>query len=207
MATLPLPLAQTALSALNHVLRQQEWARDRLRAHAGRTVRMVVASPLGPVATDARIGDDGTLAVAVVDVPTVTLTLTPSVDAVFGAMRDGARGLTGALKVDGDVMLAAAVGEVAQHLRWDVEEDLSRVVGDRLAHRLGETARGGARRAADLRARAESGLRQFLVDEDRPVVGREDMASLAEAIRSVDEAVSRLEARIEARPAGVGRTV
>jgi hypothetical protein len=25
MATVPLPLAQTALSALNHVLRQQDW--------------------------------------------------------------------------------------------------------------------------------------------------------------------------------------
>jgi ubiquinone biosynthesis protein UbiJ len=196
MATVPLPLAQTALSALNHVLRQQEWARDRLRAHAGRTVRMIVVSPFGPVATDARIADDGTLAVAAVEAPTVTLTLTPSLDALFGAVRDGARGLTGALKVDGDVMVAAAVGEIAQHLRWDVEEDLSRVVGDRLAHRLGETARGGARRADDLRARLESGLRQFLVDEDRQVVGREEMASLSESIRSLDAAVARLEARV-----------
>lgn len=195
MATVPLPLAQTALSALNHVLRQQEWARDRLRAHAGRTVRMIVASPLGPVATDARIADDGTLAVATVEAPTVTLTLTPSIDALFGALRDGARGLTGALKVDGDVMVAAAVGEIAQHLRWDLEEDLSRVVGDRLAHRIGQTVRGGARRTDDLRARVETGLRQFLVDEDRQVVGREEMASLSEAIRSLETAVSRLEAR------------
>jgi ubiquinone biosynthesis protein UbiJ len=157
---------------------------------------MIVVSPFGPVATDARIADDGTLAVAAVEAPTVTLTLTPSLDALFGAVRDGARGLTGALKVDGDVMVAAAVGEIAQHLRWDVEEDLSRVVGDRLAHRLGETARGGARRADDLRARLESGLRQFLVDEDRQVVGREEMASLSESIRSLDAAVARLEARV-----------
>lgn len=201
MATVPLPLAQTALSTLNHVLRQQEWARDRLRAHAGRTVRMIVASPLGPVATDARIADDGTLSVAAVDAPTVTLTLTPSIDALFGAVRDGARGLTGALRVDGDVMVAAAVGEVAQHLRWDIEEDLSRVVGDRLAHRLGETARSGARRAEDLRVRVESGLRQFLVDEERQVVGRDELASLSDSIRALEAAVSRLEARV----GGAGR--
>ncbi len=195
----PLPLAQTALSALNHVLRQQAWARDRLRAHAGRTVRVVVASPLGPVASGARIADDGTLEVAVVDAPTVTLTLTPSIDAVFGLLRDGPRGLTGALKVDGDVMVAAAVGEIAQHLRWDVEEDLSRVFGDRVAHRVGETARDGARQAGDLRDRVESGVRQFLVQEDRQLVGREELRTLSDALRDLEDVVGRLESKLARR--------
>jgi ubiquinone biosynthesis protein UbiJ len=192
----PLPLAQTALSALNHVLRQQAWARDRLRAHAGRTVRVVVVSPLGPVASGARIADDGTLEVASVDAPTVTLTLTPSVDALFGLLREGPRGLTGALKVDGDVMVAAAVGEIAQHLRWDVEEDLSRVFGDRVAHRVGETARDGARQAEDLRGRVESGVRQFLVQEDRQLVGREEMRTLSDALRELETVVGRLESKL-----------
>ncbi len=192
----PLPLAQTALSALNHVLRQQAWARDRLRAHAGRTVRVVVVSPLGPVASGARIADDGTLEVASVDAPTVTLTLTPSVDALFGLLREGPRGLTGALKVDGDVMVAAAVGEIAQHLRWDVEEDLSRVFGDRVAHRVGETARDGARQAEDLRGRVESGVRQFLVQEDRQLVGREEMRTLTDALRDLEAVVGRLESKL-----------
>lgn len=192
----PLPLAQTALSALNHVLRQQAWARDRMRAHAGRTVRIVVESPLGPVASGARIAGDGTLESASVDAPTVTLTLTPSIDALFGVLRDGPRGLAGALKVDGDVMVAAAVGEIAQHLRWDVEEDLSRVLGDRLAHRIGATARDGARRAGDLRGRVESGLRDFLVREDRQLVGREEMDTLSEALRELEGAVGRLESTL-----------
>jgi len=192
----PLPLAQTALSALNHVLAQQGWARDRLRAHAGRTVRMVVVSPLGPVSAGARIAGDGTLEVAGVDAPTVTLTLTPSIDALFGLLRDGPRGLTGALKVDGDVMVAAAVGEVAQHLRWDVEEDLSRVFGDRVAHRVGEAARDGARQADDLRGRVETGVRQYLVQEDRQLVGREDMRTLSDALRELDAAVGRLESKL-----------
>ena len=195
----PLPLAQTALSALNHVLRQQTWARDRLRAHAGRTVRVVVESPLGPVGSGARIAADGTLEVAPVESPTVTLTLTPSVDALFGLLRDGPRGLTGALKVDGDVMVAAAVGEIAQQLRWDVEEDLSRVLGDRVAHRVGETARDGVRQAGDLRERVESGVREFLVREDRQLVGREEMRTLADALRELEDVVGRLESRLARR--------
>jgi ubiquinone biosynthesis protein UbiJ len=201
MAGVPLPLAQTALSALNHVLRQQAWARDRLRAHVGRTVRIVVATPLGPVRADARIAEQGTLEVAEIESPTVTLSLTPSIDAVFGLLRDGPRGLTGHLKVEGDVMVAAAVGEIAQQLRWDVEEDLSRVFGDRVAHRMGETARQGARQADDLRGRVETGLRQFLVQEDPQLVGREDLRTLAQAVEGLEAILRRAEAALPAGPA------
>jgi ubiquinone biosynthesis protein UbiJ len=201
MAGVPLPLAQTALSALNHVLRQQAWARDRLRAHVGRTVRIVVATPLGPVRADARIAEQGSLEVAEIESPTVTLSLTPSIDAVFGLLRDGPRGLTGHLKVDGDVMVAAAVGEIAQLLRWDVEEDLSRVFGDRVAHRMGETARQGVRQADDLRGRVETGLRQFLVQEDPQLVGREDLRTLAQAVEGLEAILRRAEAALPAGPA------
>lgn len=199
LASVPLPLAQTALAALNHVLRQQTWARDRLRAHAGRSVRIVVDSPLGPVGADARIADDGTLEAASAESPTVTLTLVPSIDALFGVLREGPKGLTGALKVEGDVMVAAAVGEVAQHLRWDIEEDLSRVIGDRAAHRAGETARDGLRRAEDLRGRVETGMRQFLVQEDPQLVGREDLRTLDDALRQLDHIVGRLEVTVARR--------
>jgi ubiquinone biosynthesis protein UbiJ len=202
----PLPLAQGALSALNHVLQQQSWARDRLRAHAERSVRIVVDSPLGLVSADARILPDGTLAVAVVDAPTVTLTLKPSIDAVFGLFRDGPAGLSGHLKVDGDVMVAAAVGEVAQHLRWDIEEDLSRVVGDRVAHRVGETARRGLRQAQDVRARAESGARQYLVDEDRRLISRAEMKSFAEGVRGLQQSVEHIEQRVALRGSLAGRS-
>jgi len=198
MASVPLPLAQTGLSALNHVLRQQEWARGPRRAHAGRTVRMTVVTPMGPVSSDSRIADDGTLEAASVAAPTVRLTLTPSIDALFGALRDGPQGLVGHLKVEGDVMVAAAVGEIAQHLRWDVEEDLSRVFGDRIAHRIGETARDGTRQALDLRERVETGVRQFLVEEDRQLVARDDLRTLADAITALDAAISKLERRLPA---------
>ena len=153
MAALPLPLAQVGLSALNHVLRQQVWARDRLRAHAGRVVRMVVVSPLGRVSADSRITLDGTLETTASEAPSVTLVLTPSVNAVFDTLRGGPQALAGHLKVEGDAMVAAAVAEIAQHLRWEVEEDLSQVVGDALAHRAGQTVRDLSVRSSEVRER------------------------------------------------------
>jgi ubiquinone biosynthesis protein UbiJ len=40
------------------------------------------------------------------------------------------------VKIEGDVQLAAELGWLADNLRWDVEEDLSRVIGDVPAHAI-----------------------------------------------------------------------
>lgn len=196
MAEVPRPLAQTVFSALNHVLRQQQWARDRLRAHVGRTVRLVIESPLGAMSTDAAITGEGLLVVAGDGDPAVTLTMRPSIDAFFGALRSGPRGLGPHLKVEGDVMAAGAIGEIAQNLQWDFEEDLSRVVGDVAAFRIGEGLRGAARRGEDMRERFESALRHYLVDEGRQLVSRERMTSFAVDVRELERSVERLERRV-----------
>ena len=46
------------------------------------------------------------------------------------------------IQMSGDPAFAAVLGGVLRELRWDVEEDLSRVVGDIAAHRI---VRGGPR--------------------------------------------------------------
>ena len=45
------------------------------------------------------------------------------------------------VKIEGDVQLAAELGWLAENLRWDFEEDLSRVLGDVPAHALADAAR------------------------------------------------------------------
>jgi ubiquinone biosynthesis protein UbiJ len=55
------------------------------------------------------------------------------------------------VRIEGDVQLAAEVNWLADNVRWDVEEDLSRIIGDAPSHMLAQAAR----RLAD-------GLRDFL---------------------------------------------
>jgi ubiquinone biosynthesis protein UbiJ len=43
--------------------------------------------------------------------------------------------------VQGDVQLAAEVNWITDHVRWDVEADLARIVGDVPAHMAVETCR------------------------------------------------------------------
>jgi len=45
------------------------------------------------------------------------------------------------VQIEGDVQLAAEIAWLADHLRWDVEEDLARLMGDVPAHALADAAR------------------------------------------------------------------
>jgi ubiquinone biosynthesis accessory factor UbiJ len=104
-----------------------------------------------PTTVDAQIAADGTLiALPLLNAqelasgegvtPAVTMLVKPSVDSLKGILSAGASGLQPHLSIDGDVMLAAALGEIAQHARWDFEDDASFLVGDKAARRIGEAA-------------------------------------------------------------------
>jgi ubiquinone biosynthesis protein UbiJ len=198
-------------AALGHLLRQQDWARAKLRMHAGATVRLgVVASglPAGlpPPEIRLRIEPDGLIAPADgADAARATLLLEPSAAMLADFARQGVAGLSRHLRIDGDVMLAAALGELARDLRWEAEEDLSRVLGDVAAHRLAGWLKAGLARARGL---ATSGLEHPTASMASwsPAVGREALRALGREIADLDDRLRRLEQRAErletpARPA------
>ena len=45
------------------------------------------------------------------------------------------------IRIEGDVQLAAEVNWLIDHVRWDVEEDLSRIIGDAPAHMVVQNAK------------------------------------------------------------------
>jgi len=52
-----------------------------------------------------------------------------------------ARGEKPKVRIEGDVQLAAEVNWLIDHVRWDAEEDLARMIGDAPAHTLAQAAR------------------------------------------------------------------
>jgi ubiquinone biosynthesis protein UbiJ len=125
-------LPETALAGLlNHLLSQHSWAMARLRPHVGKTLQLRL--PLNSVVLS--IQEDGSLAPAVPDAP-VDATLIPNPLAWLTS--SDARFIPGGE----DAALAKELAETLGKMRWDVEEDLSRVLGDIAAHRLASTATG-----------------------------------------------------------------
>jgi ubiquinone biosynthesis accessory factor UbiJ len=52
-----------------------------------------------------------------------------------------ARGDKPKVRIEGDVQLAAEINWLIDHVRWDAEEDLARLIGDVPAHTLAQAAR------------------------------------------------------------------
>ena len=72
------------------------------------------------------------------------LTLTVADTSPLELLRSAMQGTKPAVTIEGDVQLAAEVNWLVDHVRWDLEEDLARIVGDGPAHAIGEVARGMA---------------------------------------------------------------
>ncbi|WP_157991525.1 hypothetical protein [Caldimonas tepidiphila] len=157
-------LAERLTLAFNHVLAAEPAATDRLRPHAGRVIGVVVsggpswAPRPGPLAL--RVTPAGLLEwQPVAEGVDTGFDLRIGVDASrpgqwAEALLGGARP---AVTIQGDAGLAADAAWLIDNVRWDVEEDLARLVGDAPARQAAELLRriaGGARDALHaLRAR------------------------------------------------------
>lgn len=137
---------------LNHVLMQEKEAQNRLLRKKGSVVHV----RWGVFALDLMITPAGLLDRAAPGAkPDLLLAVAAESPAVV--MQSVLAGKAPPVKIEGDVQLAAELGWLADNLRWDVEEDLSRVIGDVPAHTLAGFAR-----------QAVAGLRQFLAQAPVP---------------------------------------
>ena len=110
---------------LNHVLMQEPEATARLARQKGRVVLVnwrfidlkLLATPAGllDVADEAATPD-----------LTLALTQESPLDIAMALLK----GDKPAVRIEGDVQLAAEVNWLAEHVRWDIEDDLARIVGD-----------------------------------------------------------------------------
>lgn len=103
----------------------------------------------------------------------------------------------GDVTMRGDVELAQTFRELALLLRPDLEDELSKVIGDLPAHELGRFARaafGWTRNAAATTVRNAA---EFLAHERGDLVPRAEGDQLLKGIDTLRENVDRLEARIE----------
>ena len=121
---------------VNHVLMQEPEARARLAPQAGR----VLEARWRIFFMRLRITPAGLLDLAEADgQPDLTLALTE--ESPWQLAQAALRGDKPPVRIAGDVQLATDINWLVEHVRWDLEEDLSRVVGDAPAHAMGEAVR------------------------------------------------------------------
>ena len=107
-----------------------------------------------------------------------------------GALRDGSIELTG------DAHVADEFSRLLSLAKPDIEEELSGVVGDVAAHRLGQIARGVSNWGREARATMGANIREYLQEESRDVPSRYEADKFADQVGRLRDDVERLEARI-----------
>lgn len=134
---------------LNHVLQQESAATERLRRQAGKPLRVQWGDFHFCVApTRAGLLERVDPAVSP---PELTVTLAQA--SPFDVARRVLSGEKPAVDIQGDVQFAAEVAWLVDNVRWDVEEDLSRLMGDAAAHTLVGAARQAAQALKGFAAR------------------------------------------------------
>ncbi|MDJ0709649.1 MAG: SCP2 sterol-binding domain-containing protein [Woeseiaceae bacterium] len=108
----------------------------------------------------------------------------------LGALRDGS------VELSGDAHIADDFQRLLALAKPDIEEELSGVVGDVAAHRLGEVARGVTGWSRDARATLGANIREYLQEESRDVPSRYEVDKFADKVGQLRDDVERLEARI-----------
>jgi ubiquinone biosynthesis protein UbiJ len=103
---------------------------------------------------------------------------------------------SGAVHIEGDAEVAQTFSELLQHARPDLEEELSRVVGDVTAHQVGNAARSAlafGRRAADTFAQ---NVAEYLQEEGRDLPTRIEADEFITAVDKLRDDVERFDARL-----------
>jgi len=185
-------IERPAVAALNHLLKGQNWSRERLRSFAGKRVVFRLA-PL----PDLRLL---ILPSGLVDAASPDASADLTVTVLAGALpRLLARDEAAMAQVDlaGPVDLACTVQLLFRELAWDAEEDLSRIFGDVLAHRIVGTARDVLTWQKDAAIRLAQNFAEYLTHEQPLLTSGIDATALRRSLEALNEDCSRLERRLE----------
>lgn len=185
-----IPPPRPLTAALNHLLRATPVAMERLKPHAGRTA----AFHVGPVTVAFTVQTTGEVTSAVPDAARdVEVRLSPFLLPRLALREEAA---FREVQVTGDEAFAGEVRYLARNLRWDMEEDLSKSVGDIAAHRIAGGARTTAHWAAEAAKRTAAGAAEYWTEEKPLIATRVKAEDFIAGAKAFEADVAALERRI-----------
>ncbi len=179
--------------ALNRLLADEPWARERLAAHAGR--RFIVR--VGPMTGGFRIDTGGMLEPASPAATAADLTLTLSPLNLPSFLADPRR-WNEFVAEEGDVELGGTLKDLAATLPWFVEKLFARALGPVVGQRLADAGRRMLAMPEYAASRLVANAGSYARDEAQLLAHPADMRDAAEQGRELASRVDTLDARIAA---------
>lgn len=175
---------------LQHLVAQNTWAAPLLQPFAGKSVRLNVAL----VSTSLVILENGSLAVAgETNIPDATITISPSLLLRLMTKDESAKLQ---IRIDGNTHLATELAKVFSHMRWDFEDDLSKLVGDVPANKIGEFSRHAVATVKETTANLASMLSEYWQEEKPMLAKKRHVEQFNAEVDILRADVERLEKRL-----------
>ena len=138
--------------------------------------------------------EDGSLAIAgVTNIPDAIVTIPPSL-LIRLITKDEAAKLQ--IKIEGDTHLATELAKVFSHIRWDYEDDLSKLVGDVPANKIGELSRSAVNIAKKTTMNLADMLSEYWQEEKPLIAKKRHVEHFNGEVDTLRADVERLEKRL-----------
>ena len=186
-------LTQSFIFALNHLLTDADWARDKLMPFAGKQARI----DLPPLSVRFTVQSDGMLAAASDDSggeAEVRITLPAAAPLLaLGGMDK----LMREARIAGAAEFAEALGFVLRNLRWDYAEDLSKLVGDIAAQRIEDATNSLLNWQKQAALNLAENAAEYLREEQPMLPQPGEVSAFISAVDALRDDVARLEKRLQ----------
>ena len=176
---------------LQHICSQNQWSKPYLVPFAGKTIQFDFALAKANII----ILEDGSLAIGgETHAPDASIYAPPS---LLLRMMAGDEAAKMQFKVEGDTHLATEFSKVLQNMRWDVEDDLSKITGDIAANKIGNATKKIFSTAKKQATDTAEMLSEYWQEEKNILAKKRHVESFNADVDTLRSDVARFEKRMQ----------
>lgn len=176
---------------LQHITNQNNWSRAYLVAFAGKVVQFDFTL----IKANLAILEDGSLSLAgKAAEPDAFIHIPPSLALRLFAKDEAAKMQ---IQIDGDAHLATELSKILRQMRWDIEEDLSHLVGDITASKLGETTQKMLHETKKQTVNLAEMLTEYWQEEKPMLAKKRHIEQFNHDVDSLKSDIARFEKRLQ----------
>ena len=175
---------------LQHLISQNSWASNLLQPFAGKSIQINVSF----ISTSLVILENGNLAIAgETNLPDAKVTIPPSLLLRLLAKDEAANRQ---INIEGDTHLAAELAKVFSNMRWDYEDDLSNLIGDIPANKIGTFARDTANSVKETSVNLAEMLSEYWQEEMPLIAKKRHLEQFNAEVDTLGADVARFEKKL-----------
>ncbi len=184
--------AHLVVSALNHVLINEHWARKKLLAFVGQTAQIEVY----PLHISIAVTADGLFVSDTNSIQQPNVVIYLPDNTLFKVISGESGAVFAAARISGSADFAEALAFVFRNIKWDAEADLAGLIGDIPASRTMSTLFSLFERQKSAAINIAQNIKEYLTEESVQLTPQRDLEAFGQAVNILRDDLERLEKRI-----------